>query len=276
MAFEDVTIQDKVKNEPDIADGLRTVVKNVVFKVDDEEIFSDCKEAPEDDLELGAVKKPVTDNDGAANDDAKTEFVEAKTDEVVMAEAMETVEEGKTEYVEARAVKIYSDEVTTVEENMAHSSKNNSFASEAVGSGDIAAFVGETLDRMGGAIEDLNNFNLEASKAAGLKEGGVEDYDDSGSKILGGDDDLVSEGSWSIVVEEGFGHAAQVAPALFNSDMRLNENVARLTHSIDESSSSSGSNLSSVRSVPTAGRSDTTKDVFQGQLERWADQMEQL
>jgi hypothetical protein len=196
---------------------------------------------------------------------------------------VEAVHEVKTESDEVESVNAEAVEVKNLPGNKDErdqDSRDVSFASDAAGSADIATFVGETLDRMGEAIEDLNNFHLALKK---------DDVEEDGNKVVDGDDDLVSEGSWSVVaedepigVEKGLGRAAQaIGSALFNSDMRSSENVSALTHSIggsssSSSSSSSGAHVSSVTSVPTTVRSVATTEVPRVQLERWAGQLEQL
>lgn len=136
--------------------------------------------------------------------------------------------------------------------------KEASFADEAIGSGDVAAFVGETLDRLSEAIE-----NLSAE---------MDDYA-SGSKIVDGDEDAASTGSWSVVVEkedavivgdEGLARAAEaIGSALFQSDMM---------RSIEDGT------LSSIASVPTCvpSISPSEQEIPQALLDRWAPQLEQL
>jgi Zinc finger, ZZ type len=143
-------------------------------------------------------------------------------------------------------------------------SNDASFASEAIGSGDVAAFVGETLDRLGEAIEDRN--------------AEMEDYA-SGPKIVDGDEDAASTGSWSVIAEkenaenmgdEGLGRAAEaIGSALFQSDMM---------RSTEDGTLSSMTKCSSVASVPTYVPSIAASehDIPQAQLDRWAAQLGQL
>jgi hypothetical protein len=185
-----------------------------------------------------------------------------------------------------------------------------SFASDAAGSGDVATFVGETLDRMGDAIEKLSaeidrsmenedgvvvpkvNDDQEDDEDKQESDGfsaeferAMEDADDNvGMKIVDGEDDG-SQGSWSLAESDensGLGRAAQaLGSALFSSDMATsNENLSTLTHSVGHSSNHSRSSsvaVSTVASVPTTVRSLTADTpVPQAQLERWAVQLFQL
>lgn len=157
------------------------------------------------------------------------------------------------------------------------SEKESSFAMEALGSGEVAEFVGETLDRMSEAIEDLNKDLMDGDDVViGRDDEASEDgYDFSGPKIVDGEDDDVSAGSWSVVEEKeehsigddsGLGRAAEaIGSVLFQSDMM---------RSIDGASAA----MSSVTSVPTEAPSITTHDesIPTIQLQRWATQLEQL
>jgi hypothetical protein len=162
--------------------------------------------------------------------------------------------------------------------------KEASFATQAVGSGAVAEFVGETLDRMSEAIDELNR--VTTVKGDLIFEGGVvepdahsdygSDDDSSGPKIVDGEEDAASTGSWSVVAEKehavnedgGLGRAAEaIGSALFQSDMM---------RSVDGQSTT----ISSVTTVPTvapsivgAGQQEPISPVL---LHRWAAQLEQL
>ena len=157
--------------------------------------------------------------------------------------------------------------------------KESSFASEAIGSGEVAAFVGETLDRLIEAIEDLSSEVdkgdlVYASHTSQIDDDalGIESFE-SGSKIVDGEEDAASTGSWSVVAEkvhavilddEGLGRAAEaIGSALFQSDMMR---------------STEDATFSSVASVPTHVPSIATADhdIPQAQLDRWAYQLGQL
>ena len=163
--------------------------------------------------------------------------------------------------------------------------KGESFASEA--SSDIAMFVGETLDRMGEAIENLQDEEEE------------EEAIDGGAKIVEGEEDDADEASagsssWSVVDEEQRMARATEAlgSALFNSDMQQSgEQVSALSHSSHSYNTGNGSasstqspfpggtqtNLSSVTSVPSTVRTLATgTEVSTAQRDRFALQLEQL
>jgi len=146
--------------------------------------------------------------------------------------------------------------------------KTHSFSDDA--SGDIATFVGETLDRMADAIEELNN-----EDGAKIVDGEEEEDNDSNSD---------SSGDWSVVDEEmRIARSVEaLGSALFNSDLRSAEElqasaqvsaVSALTHG----SGSSSVDVSSATSVPTTIRSlPQGTDVSPVQLDRWASQLTQL
>lgn len=156
-------------------------------------------------------------------------------------------------------------------------SVKESFASEAVGSGEVAEFVGETLDRMSEAIEDLNRDLMDKGDVIFVEDdlsvnGSYDDF--SGPKIVDGEDDDVSRGSWSVVEEKDhsvaddscLGRAAEaIGSALFQSDMM---------RSMDGSSAA----ISSVTSVPTEAPSiiSTEQGITHVQRQRWASQLAQL
>jgi hypothetical protein len=110
-------------------------------------------------------------------------------------------------------------------------------ASEAAGSGEAAAFDGETLDRMSEAAfkslySQLANGNHSDDDSAGCDDAHDQN---AGSKIIDGEKDVDCEASWSFVgsdvqhgedddVREMARAVVSLGSALFNSD-----NVLRLT-----------------------------------------------
>jgi len=169
--------------------------------------------------------------------------------------------------------------------------KGESFASGA--SGDLEIFVGETLDRMGEAIEKLQDEDDEDDDDDDEEEDGCEvEANNDGAKIVEGEDDddeSASRGSWSVVDEEQrIARATEaLGSALFNSDMmqQSGEQVSALSHSFHSIGSALTptpgdgvqSNMSSVTSVPSTVRTLTTEtEVPQVQLERWAFQLRGL
>ena len=160
--------------------------------------------------------------------------------------------------------------------------KEASFATQAVGSGAVAEFVGETLDRMSEAIDELNKdvmvkgdliFDGDTAHQDAESEYDSDD-DSSGSKIVDGEEDAASTGSWSVVVEKehtivedgGLGRAAEaIGSALFQSDMM---------RSMDGQSAS----MSSATTVPTVAPSIAISEqsISPFLLQRWAAQLKQL
>lgn len=128
--------------------------------------------------------------------------------------------------------------------------KNDSFSSDAVDSGSVAKFMGETLDRFSEAIDSLNSEMGGATIVDG--EPGVEDDDDS------------SKNSWSVIDDEQTAQdeslaraAVTIGSALFNSDNNI--------------SSGHVSHISSITSAPTE-----VPSVSPAQLDRWSVQLQQL
>jgi len=158
--------------------------------------------------------------------------------------------------------------------------KSESFTCDATG--DIETFVGETLDRMADAIENLQDDDDDEAEPQ-----------EEGAKIVEGeeDDELSNaSSSWSVVDEEQrIARATEaLGSALFNSDLRSSEEQASnnneeqmsaLTHASrdwEEASSSPIANVSSVTSVPSTVRSLENTDVPQALVDRWSDQLNQL
>jgi hypothetical protein len=203
-----------------------------------------------------------------------------------------------------------------MEGEVAEHSANDSFASDAAGSGEIAAALGETLDMFAKAIDavssefdrkpaakgeddedDDEDFVVDAAKE---KEFCVDpDEEEQGTKIIEGPDDDVkddaSHDSWHVVVEdqqiaydEAVARAAQmIGSALFNSDLANSAGgeVSVLSHSVrsvatgaSNSTGSSGTSVSSATSVPTIVPSlgSKTTEIPVAQLDRWAIQLKQL
>lgn len=162
-----------------------------------------------------------------------------------------------------------------------------SFAEDAEGNGEIAAVLGEALDRVARAIDDMN---LELSREAS----GTEDEDDDGDNpegeivvepedkqgatiVVGEEVDDPSNEEWSVVSDEqpnehkhDIAQAAQaLGSALYESDMsRSHENGAE---------SNTGSFVSSVTSVPTTAPSlAADRSIPEAQIQHWARHLEQL
>lgn len=173
---------------------------------------------------------------------------------------------------------------------------DNSFALDAAGNGDVAGILGETMDKIAFAIQEMN-VELERESSNTLdndedsdKESEIvvetvneeddEEDDKAGAVIIGGDepnDDEISQNSWDVVEDqvahdESLARAAQViGSALFNSGM--SESRAN--------SQGNGSNVSVDSSVPTDLPSITSDNNAGGYipdalLQRWAPQLSQL
>jgi hypothetical protein len=175
----------------------------------------------------------------------------------------------------------------TAEENH----KDASFASDAAGYGDVAEGLGEALDKVANAIDEMN---LELNRTSVTRES--EESDDEAeivvetvsTTIVDGEDDDGSHNSWHVVCEgnqmesdEALARATQViGSALFNSDMgRSQEKPTSHNESISSSSSSSfSSSVSTATSVPTVvPQLDANVRVpAPEQLAHWAIQLIQL
>lgn len=166
---------------------------------------------------------------------------------------------------------------------------DNSFALDAAGNGDVAAVLGETMDKIAFAIEEMNvelereTSSNEANEDDSDKESEivvetVEEDDKAGAVIIGGDDsqdDTISQNSWDVVEDqiahdESLARAAQViGSALFNSGMSESRS----------NSQANGSNVSVDSSVPTdlpSITSATENYVPDALLQRWSPQLTQL
>jgi hypothetical protein len=185
-----------------------------------------------------------------------------------------------------------------------------SFASDALGSGDLAAAIGETLDKFAQAIEEvhfeldrkhsptiISSVSVDGSVSADEdeivvpplpeeittdKEDGDDDDDENSTILNGAEDDAASQNSWHVVDEEqkqiqsdeALARAAQmVGSALFQSDA-TNQGVPA------DDSVSTSSSVSGATSVPTVVQSLAASAVgsvvSSSQLERWALQLNQL
>jgi hypothetical protein len=172
-----------------------------------------------------------------------------------------------------------------VEEVATHSTVDESFASDAAGSGDTAAVLGETLDKFAEAIdavssefdrkpaaheddddddeEEEEEFVIDAEKE---EEFFVDaDEEDQGTKIIEGPDDDVkddaSHDSWQVVVEdqqiaydEAVARAAQmIGSSLFNSDLA---NSAGEAFNSDLANSTAGEEFSALSHSATSASSN--------------------
>merc|ERR1712157_655920 len=180
------------------------------------------------------------------------------------------------------------EEDTTKKAEVAESARDASFATDAEGSGAVAAELGATFDKVAEAIDEMQTelkrdeqveTTMDDSESDVNEPVGVDDDDTQGITIVSGEhttntndqgtsvqvstvaSDDASHDSWHVVSteqqiasDEGLAHAAQViGSALFNNDMaRSNENMVGATEKNEaESQSSANSDMSSIGSVPT-------------------------
>jgi hypothetical protein len=199
--------------------------------------------------------------------------------------------------VESPEADIVVEPSAPVEEVTEPSAVNDSFASDAAGSGEIAAALGETLDKFAQAIDAVSSEFDRKPAAQEDEEEEEDDYLDSdeedeefvidaakkekedfvdaqqGTKIIEGPDDDVkddaSHDSWQVVVEEqqiandeAVARAAQmIGSALFNSDLANSANSAVeevSAMSLSAASYSSNSSSSSATTFSSATSVPTT------------------
>lgn len=163
--------------------------------------------------------------------------------------------------------------------------KNDSFASDAVGNGDVAEEMGKTLDMVAGVISEMLSESEDAEKqskkgkvySSDYKEGEIIVNSESDmTKVDGRDDDtdwsvVKSIGSSGTTESEKIGKAAEMlGSALFNSDMK-------------NSAEGNGSNLlasDSLFSIPSSIPSDlgTVNSRVAGACKatRWDTELEKL
>ena len=209
---------------------------------DDEDTFSDCKEAQEELLDAASKETFDVAVDKNEESDLPNVKLPPKSEESDSEESFET----DLEVTNSPQVNLSPNK-----------EKNDSFTDDA--SGDIATFVGETLDRMADAINNLN--------------------EDGGAKIVDGEEeddqsDSSSGSGWSVVDEDQRIARSMEAlgSALFNSDLRSSEG-----EQVSAVSGLSHGSLSTATSVPTTIRSlPIGTEVSPVQLERWVVQLNQL
>jgi hypothetical protein len=183
-----------------------------------------------------------------------------------------------------------------VEKVAEHCAVDDSFASDAAGSGEIAAALGETLDKFAEAIdavssefdrkpvaqeeedddedddEEEEEFFIDAAKKE--EEDFVDaDEEEQGTKIIEGPDDDVkddaSHNSWEVVVEdqqiaydEAVARAAQmIGSALFNSDLANSAGVvfnSDMANSAGEEVSAMSHSVASASSNSASSSSGTS------------------
>lgn len=181
--------------------------------------------------------------------------------------------------------------------------KNESFASDAVGSGDVAEVMGKTLDMVAGVISEMleESGEMEGIVREILEESGemVESSEDAkesnenldaesspGEIIVNSDDDVseTDEGEddadWSVVKSIGsngttesrkIGRATEMlGSALFNSDMKSSAD------GLSSNSMQSESSFSVPSSVPTELGTVTSRPATSSPALKWAAELQTL
>lgn len=181
--------------------------------------------------------------------------------------------------------------------------KNESFASDAVGSGDIAEVMGKTLDMVAGVISEMleepgemegivreiledSGEIVESSEVA--KESNEDaDAESSPGEIIVNSDDDVSEADegeddadWSVVKSIGsngttesrkIGRATEMlGSALFNSDMKSS------AEGVGSNSMQSDSSFSVPSSVPTELGTVTSRPATTSPASKWVTELQKL
>jgi hypothetical protein len=217
--------------------------------------------------------------DGSKGEPYDLTFADADTEEIENSMETESVD---SEKLAADAVEPVTKPQAKLR-NFFDSSRDESFASDARGSGDVAEAMGAALDRVAGAISEM------------LAESDYvvqQDPPKNGELIIGStdmaenDDNKDDESEWSVVKSVGsngssgttesqkIAKAAEIlGSALFHSDMK---NSAENCASISRCGSEIGSSFSVPSSVPTDAGASHSPSAAQAQLDRWAVHLAQL
>lgn len=166
-----------------------------------------------------------------------------------------------------------------VEQHGSKSPTDDSFTNDAEGNGDVAAALGETMDAIANAIDEMTAELVRNSSEDGSQKSEVlvdsnESETKAGATIVSGEEeeeevksDDGSQNSWNMVAnDEALARAARViGSALFESEISRNSLNA---------TNEDVSMLDSDHSIPSTLPSVAT--VAQAQLDRWALQLRQL
>jgi hypothetical protein len=177
-------------------------------------------------------------------------------------------------------------------ENALDTSKNESFASDAVGNGDVAEVMGKTLDMVAGVISEMLEESGEiVERSVGIDEPidddeVLESESNEGELIVNSDDDVAKadEGEddtdWSVVKSIGsngttesqkIGRAAEMlGSALFNSDIKSS------AEGLGSNSMGSDSSFSIPSSVPTDLGTVNSRAGVPSQATKWVDELKKL
>ena len=168
-------------------------------------------------------------------------------------------------------------------------SANDSFASDAVGSGDVAEAMGATLDMVAGVISEML-FEADAHNRQPVKSDAACTSDASGAVILESVQDSKKSdrevaNDWHVVgasdsdnesikQDEEIARAAEMlGSALFHSDLRSS---GEIVSTLSDGSASFSSASSVPSTVPSIAISTRNAQVSVVQLARWAAQLSQL
>jgi hypothetical protein len=157
---------------------------------------------------------------------------------------------------------------------------DNSFASDAVGSGDVAEAMGAMLDKVAGEISDMLAAESEQEKGATILDDtsavNEEENSDGDDWHLVGDSENESEN----VPNDGddVGRAAEMlGSALFSSDMiSSGEAISTLSRSHGDWTVSSATSVPSTVPSLSAGSAAVASHASEDQRSRWAFQLTQL
>ena len=254
----------------------------------------EAKEEPVEENEKDSVAQEPTDEVAAEEEtlptvetvvpeDAEEEFVIPPEAPVGAHPAVPVSEETVDESNEPVVVKAIIMDKTNAEDSKQKS--EDSFSTDAEGNGDVAAALGETMDAIANAIDEMaaeliRSPDDNASEQSAVMVNSVESDSEAkaGATIVSGEEEVEAEesddgsnASWNLVAsDEALARAAQVlGSALFESELsRANDASHGATN---EDVSMLGSDHSLPSTLPSVSGS-----VAQAQIDRWALQLRQL
>lgn len=173
------------------------------------------------------------------------------------------------------------------QKSLNNNDKDDSFASDAVGNGDVAEAMGKTLDMVAGVIsemlsesEDLKPATIEKGKEMDNKSKLGELIANSNDQIMKKVDDEEDDTDWSVVNSVGssgtteseqIGKAAEMlGSALFNSEIK------NLTEENGSNLMGSDSSFSIPSSVPTDLGTVHSRVAAPNRVTRWDNELEML
>jgi len=190
-------------------------------------------------------------------------------------------------HIDATIEKVQS-EHSSSERKSLNNIKEASFASDAVGNGDIAEVMGKTLDLVAGVIGEMlsesDDLKPSENQKESVNENKTDEFFSNSNEIVHEvaeyDDEEIVENDdtdWSVVKSVGSTGSGQIGKAtellgsaLFNSDMKssIGENGSDLM--------GSGSTFSIPSSVPTDLGTQHSRVAAVAQADRWASELEKL